>query len=51
MKSWKTKSGYEIFPVLSGRSNSYLIRADGYNILVDTGTEKILINLNQVLVH
>ena len=45
MKSWKTKSGYEIFPVLSGRSNSYLIRADGYNILVDTGTEK---NINKL---
>jgi glyoxylase-like metal-dependent hydrolase (beta-lactamase superfamily II) len=40
MKSWKTKSGYEIFQVLSGRSNSFFIKADSFNILVDTGTER-----------
>jgi hydroxyacylglutathione hydrolase len=39
MKIWRTKSGYEIFRVLSGRSNSYLISAKGKNILVDTGKE------------
>ena len=39
MKSWKTESGYEIFRVLSGRSNSYFISASAHNILVDTGSE------------
>ncbi len=34
---WKTSSGIEIFQVLSGRSNSYLIRYEKGNILVDTG--------------
>lgn len=37
MRSWKTKSGYEVFKVLSGRSNSYLIISKESNILVDTG--------------
>lgn len=37
MKSWKTKSGNQIFKVLSARSNSYLIVTKKYNILVDTG--------------
>lgn len=36
MKTWKTKSGYEIIRVLSGRSNVFLISHDGKNILVDT---------------
>ncbi len=45
MKSWKTKSGYEIFKVLSGRSNSYLIVAKEYNILVDTGMSSAYRNL------
>ena len=39
MKSWKTKNGYEIFQVLSGRSNSYFISTGTLNILVDTGKE------------
>lgn len=37
MRKWKTSSGIEIFQVLSGRSNSYLIRYEKGNILVDTG--------------
>lgn len=37
MKTWKTKNGYIIIKVLSGRSNSYLISKGNYNILVDTG--------------
>jgi glyoxylase-like metal-dependent hydrolase (beta-lactamase superfamily II) len=37
MKSWKTKGGYEIFRVLSGRSNSYFITTDRLNFLFDTG--------------
>lgn len=37
MRTWKTKKGNKIFQVLSGRSNSYLIITDRYNILFDTG--------------
>lgn len=37
MKNWKTKTGYTIFEVSGGRSNSYLICTDGGNLLVDTG--------------
>lgn len=39
MKSWKTKNGYEIYLVLSGRSNSYLISKENLNVLVDTGNQ------------
>jgi len=39
MMNWKTKNGYEIFQVLSRRSNSYLICSRFGNILVDTGRE------------
>jgi glyoxylase-like metal-dependent hydrolase (beta-lactamase superfamily II) len=41
MKSWKTKNGYEVSQVLSGRSNSYFISTERLNILVDTGTESV----------
>ena len=37
MKNWKTKSGYEIFRVLHGRSNAFLICTEKFNLLVDTG--------------
>ena len=47
MKSWKTKSGYEIFQVLSGRSNSYLIVTKECNILVDTGMSFAYRNLEK----
>jgi hydroxyacylglutathione hydrolase len=40
MKKWKTKTGYEISQVLSGRSNSFFITTGSYNILIDTGTER-----------
>jgi hydroxyacylglutathione hydrolase len=40
MKNWKTKAGYEIFQVLSGRSNAFFIITGSYNILIDTGTER-----------
>ena len=41
MKSWQTKSGYQIVQVLSNRSNSYLISANQINILVDSGKLKV----------
>jgi glyoxylase-like metal-dependent hydrolase (beta-lactamase superfamily II) len=37
LRNWKTKNGYRLFQVLSGRSNSYLISSENLNILVDTG--------------
>lgn len=37
MRNWKTKNGYKIFQVLSGRSHSYLISSENINTLVDTG--------------
>jgi glyoxylase-like metal-dependent hydrolase (beta-lactamase superfamily II) len=37
MKMWKTNQKNEIFQVLSGRTNCYLIPTDDGNILVDTG--------------
>lgn len=39
MEKWKTKNGVEIFRILSGRSNSYLICSENGNVLVDTGKE------------
>ncbi len=41
MRSWKTKNGYEVSQVLSGRSNSYFISTERSNILVDTGKETV----------
>lgn len=37
MKSWSTGNGYSIYRVLAGRSNSYLVRYDNTNLLIDTG--------------
>jgi len=37
VKSWQTNDGYDIFRVLSGRSNAYLVVMDTQAILVDTG--------------
>jgi hydroxyacylglutathione hydrolase len=57
MKSWKTKSGYKIIRVLSGRSNVFLLTNGVKNILIDTGPkfmkntlEKRLtrLNINQI---
>lgn len=36
MKKWKTKSGCEIFRILSGRSNVFLLTNGEKNILIDT---------------
>jgi len=36
MKSWKTKSGYEIKRLIYGRSNVFLLTSDNKRILVDT---------------
>jgi glyoxylase-like metal-dependent hydrolase (beta-lactamase superfamily II) len=38
MKSWKTKSGYNIIQILSGRSNVFLLTDGNKNILIDTST-------------
>ncbi|NCB09071.1 MAG: MBL fold metallo-hydrolase [Bacteroidia bacterium] len=37
MKSWKTKSGYTVTRVLSGRSNVFLLSNGINHILIDTG--------------
>ncbi len=42
VKRWVTNSGYKIFKVLNGRSNSYLISTGKMNILVDTGNKSAL---------
>jgi hydroxyacylglutathione hydrolase len=47
MMNWKTKNGYEIFQVLSRRSNSYLICSSVGNILVDTGRESAFSRLQK----
>ena len=47
MNSWKTKQGYEIFQILSGRSNSYLISTGTQNILIDTGKKSAYRKLKQ----
>lgn len=39
MKLWKTKPKNEIFQVLSGRNNCFLIPSEKGNILIDTGLE------------
>ena len=40
LKFWKTKSGYGIFRILSGRSNVFLLTNGTKNILIDTGTSR-----------
>jgi len=47
MKNWQTKNGYQIFQVLKGRSNSYLICVDNKNILVDTGKQSAFEHLQK----
>ncbi len=37
MRKWKTKNGFEVFRIISGRSNVYLISTPKGDILVDTG--------------
>jgi len=41
MKTWQTKSGYNIIKVLSGRSNVFLVNNREKNILVDTGPGRV----------
>ena len=52
MKKYKTKMGNTVYQLLSGRSNSYLIKAPEYNILVDTGVsssyKKLLSSMNSL---
>ena len=36
MKHWKTKSGYQIILILSGRSNVFLLTDGNLNVLIDT---------------
>lgn len=40
LKLWKTKSGYGIFRILSGRSNVFVLTNGAKNILIDTGTSR-----------
>ncbi|MDD3744373.1 MAG: MBL fold metallo-hydrolase, partial [Lentimicrobiaceae bacterium] len=51
-KSWKTKSGYKIFQVLSKRGNSFLISTPEHNMLVDTGMssafKRLFLNINSL---
>jgi len=49
MRSWKTKSGNEIFQVLSGRSNCYYLQTDLHTILIDTGKASAYKKLRQNL--
>jgi len=39
MKTWITKSGYKIIPILTGRSNVFLLTNDKQNILIDTSVK------------
>ncbi|HPI18879.1 MAG TPA: MBL fold metallo-hydrolase [Candidatus Kapabacteria bacterium] len=51
MKIWKTKSGYEIYQLLSGRSNVFFLKAKGINILIDTSTKRYWKKLNVKLLR
>jgi glyoxylase-like metal-dependent hydrolase (beta-lactamase superfamily II) len=41
MKKWKTKSGYEIIQIMSGRSNVFLLTNSENNILIDTSVSRL----------
>jgi hydroxyacylglutathione hydrolase len=41
MKKWKTKSGYEIFRIMSGRSNVFMLTNGKKNILIDTSVSRL----------
>lgn len=41
MKKWKTKNGYEIIQILSGRSNIFLLTNGEKNILIDTSVSRL----------
>ncbi|MBN1999282.1 MBL fold metallo-hydrolase [candidate division KSB1 bacterium] len=41
MKKWKTQSGHEIFQIMSGRSNVFLLTNGKTNILIDTSIPRL----------
>ena len=41
LKTWKTKSGYRIIQILSGRSNVFLLTDGKTNILIDTSVSRL----------
>lgn len=47
MNIWKTKNGYKIIQILSGRSNAYLLLKDKLMILIDTGKESAYLKLSK----
>ncbi|MDD4374510.1 MAG: MBL fold metallo-hydrolase [Bacteroidales bacterium] len=49
MKRWKTKSGYEIIQILSGRSNVFLLTNGDKNVLIDTSVSRLWNRLQQRL--
>lgn len=49
MKRWKTKSGYEIIRILSGRSNVFLLTNGAKNILIDTSVSHLWNRLQRKL--
>jgi len=50
MQHWKTKSGYQIILILSGRSNVFLLTNGIINILIDTSYSLNLVILEKRLV-
>lgn len=51
MKLWKTKRKNEIFQVLSGRNNCFLIPSENGNMLIDTGLEFAYASLRKHIAH
>jgi glyoxylase-like metal-dependent hydrolase (beta-lactamase superfamily II) len=51
MKLWKTERKNEIFQVLSGRNNCFLIPSEKGNMLIDTGLEFAYSSLRKDIEH
>ncbi len=49
MNKWETKTGYEIFQVRTGRSNSFVVSNRESFVLVDTGREKHWSSLSKTI--
>ncbi len=49
MKKWKTKSGHEVFQIMSGRSNVFLLTNGQTNILIDTSVPRLWHRLQKYL--
>jgi len=49
MKKWKTKSGYEIIQILSGRSNVFLLTNREKNILIDTSVSRLWSRIQNII--